>query len=51
MNGSFREPSLGEILSDSIVKALMKADGVDPQWLEALLRRIAQDLASARAAG
>jgi hypothetical protein len=51
MNWSCREPSIGEILSDSIVRALMKADGVDPQRLEALLRRIAQNLASARAAG
>ena len=34
-----REPTLKEILSDSIVTALMEADGVDPHELEAMLRR------------
>jgi hypothetical protein len=32
------EPSLSEIFSDSIVKAVMQADGVDPSLLEAQLR-------------
>jgi hypothetical protein len=40
-----RDPTITEILSDSIVVAVMKADGVDPVALEAQLRRIAQDLA------
>jgi hypothetical protein len=31
MNRSHREPTLDEILSDSIVRALMEADGVDRQ--------------------
>ena len=31
MSWYFREPTLSEILSDSIVRALMKADGVDPR--------------------
>ena len=35
-----REPTLKEILSDSIVTALMSADGVDPLELEAMLTRI-----------
>ena len=35
-----REPTLKEILSDSIVTALMQADGVDPVELEAMLTRI-----------
>jgi hypothetical protein len=35
-----REPTLKEILSDSIVTALMEADGVDPHELEAMLRKI-----------
>ena len=38
MNRSHREPTLDEILSDSIVRALMEADGVDPQDLAATLR-------------
>jgi len=33
MNWYHREPTLDEILSDSIVRALMDADGVDPQEL------------------
>ncbi len=32
------EPSLTEILSDSIVEAVMRADGVDARALEAQLR-------------
>ena len=35
-----REPTLKEILSDPIVTALMRADGVDPLELEAMLTRI-----------
>ena len=35
-----REPTLKEILSDSIVTALMEADGVDPDELEAMMRKI-----------
>jgi hypothetical protein len=35
-----REPTLKEILSDSIVTALMDADGVDPNELEAMLKKI-----------
>ena len=41
MSWYFREPTLSEILSDSIVKALMNADGVDPIALEAMLRKMA----------
>jgi hypothetical protein len=33
MNLFHRELTLDEILSDSIVRALMEADGVDPQDL------------------
>jgi hypothetical protein len=40
-----REPTIAEILSDSIVQAVMEADGVDPKRLEALLRGVAQNLA------
>jgi hypothetical protein len=38
----FREPTLAEMLSDSIVMAMMKADGVDPIALEAELRGLAR---------
>jgi hypothetical protein len=34
-----REPTLEEMLSDSIIQAVMAADGVDPRELEASLRR------------
>jgi hypothetical protein len=44
-----REPSIKELLSDSIVMAMMAADGVDPAVLEAQLRGIATATA-ARAA-
>ena len=36
-----REPTIKEILSDSIIRAMMHADGVDPDQLEAMLRRMA----------
>jgi hypothetical protein len=38
-----REPTITEILSDPIVKAVMKADRVDSSALEAQLTRIAQN--------
>src|SRR5262245_243822 len=37
-----REPTIAEILSDSIVQAMMRADGVDPEMLERDLRSFAQ---------
>jgi hypothetical protein len=37
-----REPTISEILSDSMVKAMMRADGVDPVMLERELRTIAE---------
>jgi hypothetical protein len=43
-----REPTMTEILSDSIVVAVMKADGVDPVALEARLRSMAQNSSSMR---
>jgi hypothetical protein len=39
-----REPTIAEILSDSMVKAMMRADGVDPEMLERDLRSIAQTI-------
>jgi hypothetical protein len=51
MSWSFREPTITEMLSDSIVIAVMAADGVDPVALEAALRRLAQSSTAARSAG
>jgi hypothetical protein len=45
------EPTVAEMLSDSIVQAVMEADGVDPKALEALLRFAAEKLAAVREAG
>ena len=45
---SYREPTLDDILSASIVKAMMEADGVDACELRAMLRRIAVTLRTAR---
>jgi hypothetical protein len=39
-----REPTIAEILSDSIVKAMMRADGVDPEMLERDLRSVAETI-------
>ena len=39
-----REPTIAEILSDSMVKAMMRADRVDPEMLERDLRSIAQTI-------
>jgi hypothetical protein len=41
MRWCHREPTLEEILSDPIFKAMMDADGVDPEELEAMLRAVA----------
>ena len=34
------EPSIGELLTDPIVRAMMAADGVEPAHLAALLGKI-----------
>ena len=43
----YREPTLDEILSDSIVAAVMQADAVDPDQLGAMLGQIARMLRAA----
>jgi Asp/Glu/hydantoin racemase len=43
-----REPTITEILSDSIVKAMMAADGIDAIVLEAQLRSVAQNMDAVR---
>jgi hypothetical protein len=40
MHWHYREPTLKDMLSDSIVRAVMEADVVDPQELEAMLTQI-----------
>jgi hypothetical protein len=47
INWCFREPTLAEMLSDSIVLAVMAADGVDPVTLEAELRGFSQSAPAA----
>ena len=42
--GCQRELTLAEMLADSIVQAVMKADGVDPKVLETQLQSLARDL-------
>jgi hypothetical protein len=46
----FREPTMAEILSDPIVRAVMRADNVDPTALERRLMIVASMLASAERA-
>ena len=45
------EPTLDEILSDSIVDAVMRADAVDRRELGAMLGQIAQTLRAATPSG
>ena len=46
----FREPTMDEMLSDPIVRAVMAADNVDPNALERRLMSVAAMLASAECA-
>ena len=48
MNWCHREPTLEEMLSDSIVRAVMAADGVDPQELEAMLSPVGRNSSPVR---
>jgi hypothetical protein len=45
------EPTITEMLSDSIVLAMMEADGVDPIALEAELRSMAESSTADRCPG
>jgi hypothetical protein len=45
--GAYREPTLEEIMSDSIIEAIMQADGVDPDELGVMFCRIARTLRAA----
>ena len=44
MNFRQGEPTLEEMLSDPIVRAVMEADGIDPQELAATLRQAGRKL-------
>jgi hypothetical protein len=44
MSWRYREATLTEMLSDPIVRSLMKADRVDPMGLEANLRYVAMQM-------
>ena len=46
-----REPTLKEMLSDSVIRDVMEADGVDPQELAAMLREMAGHLNAAQRSG
>jgi hypothetical protein len=45
MNSRQGEPTLEEMLSDPIVRAVMEADGIDPQELAATLTQTGRKLA------
>ena len=49
MSWSHRELGLEDMLADSIVKAVMAADGVDPRELETTFRQIAAHLRAIKA--
>jgi hypothetical protein len=40
MHRRYREPTLEDILSDSIIRAMMAADGVSPRDLKSMLSRV-----------
>jgi len=44
MNCRQVEPTLADTLADPVIRALMAADGVDPQALETVLRRLARQM-------
>jgi hypothetical protein len=48
VNWRQRELTLEDILSDSIIKAVMKADGVDPHQLAAMLKEVGRRRAGAQ---
>jgi len=41
MTSYFRDPTLAELLSDPLTRAVMRADGVNPRELEDFLRDVA----------
>lgn len=51
MHWDHYQPTLKEILSDSITLAVMKADGVDPNQLETMLKQVARNVGAASSGG
>ena len=49
MSWRHREPRFEDMLADSIVKAVMEADGVDPLELETIFHQIAAHLQTIKA--
>jgi hypothetical protein len=39
----YREPTLEDMLSDSVIRAVMRADGVDPQELRTTLQQVSRN--------
>jgi hypothetical protein len=48
MRSAHKELTLRSALSDPLIRTVMAADNVDPAKLEAMLRRIAEKVASRR---
>jgi hypothetical protein len=48
MGSACQELTLHSVLSDPLIRTVMAADNVDPVKLEAMLRRVAKDLAPRR---
>jgi hypothetical protein len=48
MRSAYQEWTLRSALSDPLIRTVMAADNVDPVKLEAMLRRIAQEVALRR---
>lgn len=51
MNLCSHEPTVRDVLSDPLIRTLMKADRVDPSHLETMLHGIARTVASRSADG
>ena len=49
MSVCFDEPTIDDLLGDSLTQGLMQADGVDIAALERMLRRLASDRTAALA--
>jgi hypothetical protein len=45
MNLAYQELTMRSALSDPLIRAVMAADKVDPEKLESMLRRIAEQIA------
>lgn len=42
----YREPTLEDLMSDSLVSAVMEADSVDPRELKLMLSQVAREMKS-----